>query len=110
MENYILKFNYVYTYFSEGEEVDGAVKEEIFSVARGSRIRLYQMEDASFHIAEVGRDNIGRYIVLTYHDKESAVLHEGAVEELSFEEKYHSMGEVCHNLYEGTVELLVEEK
>ena len=108
MEKYTLKFNYVYTYFSEGEEVDGAVKEEIFSVARGSRIRLYQMEDASFHIAEVGRDNIGRYIVLTYHDKESAVLHEGAVEELSFEEKYHSMGEVCHNLYEGSVELLNE--
>lgn len=109
MEKYTLKFNYVYTYFSDGEEIDGAVKEEIFSVTRGSRIRLYQMEDATFYIGECGRDGIGRYVVLTYHDKESVVLHEGAVEELSFEEKYHTMGEVCHNLYEGSVELLCEE-
>ena len=29
MERYTLKFNYVYTYFSDGEEMDGAVKEEI---------------------------------------------------------------------------------
>ena len=109
MEKYTLKFNYVYTYFSDGEEVDGAVKEETFSVSRGSRIKLYQMEDATFYIKEMGRDNIGRYVVLTLHDKESVALHEGVVEELSFEEKYHSMGEVCHNLYEGTVELICKE-
>ena len=109
MERYTLKFNYVYTYFSDGEEMDGAVKEEIFSVARGSRIKLCQMEDATFYIGEAGCDSIGRYVVLTLHDKESLVLHEGAVEEISFEEKYHSMGEVCHNLYEGSVELIIEE-
>ena len=108
MEKYTLKFNYVYTYFSDGEEVDGAVKEETFSVSRGSRIKLYQMEDATFNISEVGVDKVGRYVVLTYHDKESVVLHEGVVEELSFEEEYDSMGEPCHNLYEGSVELIYE--
>ena len=56
MGKYILKFNYVYTYFSGGEEVDGVVREEMISVSLGSRIKLYQMEDATFNISEMGVD------------------------------------------------------
>ncbi len=107
MEKYILKFKYVYTFYSCGEELDGDVKEESFEVEAGTRFKLYQQEEETFLISSLGKDRIGRYIVLTLPNKENIVIHENDCAELAYEENYDAMGDSNSNVYEGTVELAV---
>ncbi len=108
MEKYILKFKYVYSFYSFDEELDSDVKSEQFEVSEGSRFKLYQQEDSTFLISSFGKDHIGRFAVLTYPNKDNIVVHENDCEEFVYDEFFDAMGDNNHNVYEGTVELVIE--
>ena len=105
MEKRILKFKYVYTFYSLDEEMGGDVRVEEFEVFAGCRFKLAEQENSTFLITSVGADNVGEYVVLTYPNKDNMVIHLGEVSEFVYGETYEAMGDVCHNIYEGTVEL-----
>ena len=105
MKKFKLTFKYVYTFYSNDEELDGYVKEESFEIGEGDRFTLCQQEDSAFHITSVGCDQIGEYVVLTFPNKDNIVVHLGEVCEFVYDEIFDAMGDSNHNVYEGTVEM-----
>ena len=105
MKKYKLTFKYVYTFYSFDEEVDADVRSESFDLGEGDRFTLTDQEDSAFHITSVGCDQIGEYVVLTFPNKDSIVIHAGEVCEFAYDEFFDAMGDSNHNVYEGTVEM-----
>ena len=105
MKKFKLTFKYVYTFYSNDEEVDGDVRSESFDVSEGDRFTLTDQEDSAFLISSVGIDQVGEYVVLTFPNKDNIVVHAGEVREFAYDEFFDAMGDSNHNVYEGTVEM-----
>ena len=103
---YKLHFRYVYTFYSFDEILDTDVFDEKIPV--GGRFPLYQQEDGTFTASDVREDSIGKYVILTFPNKDNLVIHENEEIELCYDEFFDSMGDSNHNVYEGTVTLIRE--
>lgn len=103
---YQLQLKYVYTFYSFDELLaDDAISqnEEISEAPR--RFTLHQQEDASFILSALGEDFIGKFVTLTYPNKDTVVIHEGETVELCYDEFYSATGDSNHNVYYGTAQL-----
>jgi hypothetical protein len=102
---YKLHLRYVYTFYSFDELLDSEVKDELIEIGDGCRFKLWLQEDSSFIVSGVKEDFRGKYVVLTYPNKDNVVIHQGACEEIRYDEYFDSMGDDNHNVYEGFVTL-----
>lgn len=60
---------------------------------------------AVFLVGGVGHDAGGEYAILTFPNKDNLLIHRGEEVELAYDEFTDTMGDNCHNVYEGTVAL-----
>lgn len=98
-------FRYVYNYFHFDEILAEDVCDEVHDAVYGARFTLENQEDGSFLVGGTGRDSIGEYAILTFPNKDNLLLHRGEEVELAYDEFTDTMGDNCHNVYEGTVAL-----
>lgn len=98
-------FRYVYTYFHFDDILNEGVYDETFDAAAGNRFTLTHQEDGSFLVGGVGHDAGGEYAILTFPNKDNLLIHRGEEVELAYDEFTDTMGDNCHNVYEGTVAL-----
>ena len=103
---YSLHLRYVYTFYSFNEELDGGAFDEKIEIDNEKRITLYQQEDSSFVLSELKEDFAGKYVILTYPNKDNCIIHEGESVELAYDEYFDSMGDDNHNVYEGVLTLI----
>ena len=103
---YRLRIRYVYTFYN----FDQIMLEDVFDDGielsdKPLRFTLRHQEDATFTVSEVREDHIGRFVVVTYPNKDNLVVHEGEDCELEYDEYFDAMGDNNHNVYEGTFNL-----
>lgn len=104
---YKLLLKYVYTFYNSGEITYEDVFDEAVDVAPNEiRFKLHDQEDGSFVLSEVLEDFIGKYVVVTFPNKDVVIIHEGESCELAYDEYYSAMGDDNHNVYVGTFSLL----
>ena len=104
-----LTVRYVYDFYSFDERLaDGVFSDEI-EVGEPKRFKLYQQEDSSFMLSELKNDFRGRYVVVTYPNKDNVLVYENDETELAYDEFYDAMGDNNHNVYEGTFALSVSD-
>ncbi|MBQ8302696.1 MAG: hypothetical protein IJX97_04000 [Clostridia bacterium] len=108
MKKYILELKYIYTFYRYDDVFGSAVIDERIEVGEEKRITLHLQEDSSFIVSAPKKDSLGEYIVLTYPNKDNLIVHAGEVVELLYDEFFDSMGDNNHNVYEGTVALVIE--
>ena len=103
---YELQLSYVYTFYNFEDVIDSDVRSESVKVENFSqRFKLYNQEDSSFLLSELRENANGKFVILTYPNKESMVISENAVSELLYDEYFNSMGDDNHNVYEGAIRL-----
>ncbi len=105
---YKLAFKYVYTFYNNGEECGSEVLEQTEAVGPGTRFLLHDQEDGSFLVSDISRDHIGDFAVMTFPNKDNIIVRTDESCELVYDEYYSAMGDNNHNVYEGTVRLIVE--
>ena len=66
---------------------------------------LRHQEESSFILSELRENSLGKFVVVTYPDKENLVIRLGDDCELEYDEYYDDMGDANHNVYEGTLTL-----
>ena len=101
--SYRLRLRYVYTFYSFGEELAGDVIDESVEVGEEKRFTLHQQEDSSFVLSPIGEDYKGKYVIVTYPNKDNVKVYLDREEELVYDEYFDSMGDDDHNVYEGTM-------
>ena len=101
--DYKIVFEYVYSFYSFGEELETKIGSEEFSV--GCRFKLDGQEDGSFVIDPVKVDNLGAYAILTFPNKDRMIVREGDSCEFIYDEFFDAMGDSNHNVYVGAVSL-----
>jgi hypothetical protein len=107
---YKLKIRYVYTFYSFDEILDCDVKDEETDVSDSPRrFTLHLQEDSSFVLSELKEDFRGKYVIVTYPNKDNILVYENDETELAYDEFFDAMGDNNHNVYEGTFSLLKEE-
>lgn len=104
-KNMKFHFRYVYTYFHFDDILNEGAYDETFDATAGSRFTLTHQEDGSFLVGGVGHDAGGEYAILTFPNKDNLLIHRGEEVELAYDEFTDTMGDNCHNVYEGTVAL-----
>ena len=102
---YELRLRYVYTFYSCNELLSSEARDESVKVDTECRFSLYQQEDSSFILSKLYDGVDGKYVVVTYPNKEKTVICEGKTAELVYDEYYDSMGDDNHNVYEGALTL-----
>ena len=102
---YKLHLKYVYTFYSFNEELAGDVIEQTVDIDTEKRFLLHQQEDSSFILSELRENHLGKYVILTYPNKDNLVIQEGQCQELVYDEYFDSMGDDNHNVYEGVITL-----
>ncbi len=104
---YKLKIRYVYSFYNFDELLDCDVKEDEVSLDSSlKRFTLYTQEDSSFIVSEVKEDFKGKYVIVTYPNKDNVIVYENDETELAYDEFFDAMGGNNHNVYEGTFSLL----
>ena len=103
-----LRLRYIYSFYSGDELCDTAPIDEEFEIERGMRFKLHLMEEGDILVSDVSSDFIGEFAVLTYPNKENLIVRKGEECEIYYDEEYDSMGDVNHNVYEGTVTIVKE--
>ena len=105
---YKLHFRYVYTYYSFDELLDSDAIEQKVEIEAGRRFTLHLQEDSSFLVSQVNSDARGKFVILTFPNKDNLIVRENDEVELAYDEFFDSMGNNNHNVYEGTVALIEE--
>ena len=105
---YKLHFRYVYTYYSFDELLDSDAIEQKVEIEAGRRFTLHLQEDSSFLVSQVNSDARGKFVILTFPNKDNLIVRENDEVELAYDEFFDSMGNNNHNVYEGTVTLIEE--
>ena len=101
---YKLTIRYVYSFYNSDELIECDVKDdEVLLDAPGKRFTLYTQEHSSFAVGEIKEDFKGKYVVVSYPNKENVVVHENDETELVYDELFEAMGESNHNVYEGII-------
>lgn len=109
MKKYKLHLRYVYTFYNFGDILDEDVFDEKIEVQDSAqRFTLHDQEDASFILSEIKEDYIGKFVTVTFPNKDNLVVHEGDEVELAYDEYFNSMGDDNHNVYQGTMVLEAE--
>lgn len=104
--NFKLKIRYVYMFYSFDEFLDSDTKDDEIEIgSEPKRFALYLQEDSSFIVSEVKEDFKGKYVVVTYPNKDNVLVYENAETELAYDEFFDAMGDNNHNVYEGTFSL-----
>lgn len=104
---YKLHLRYVYTFYNFGEILDDGVFDEHVEIEdKPKRFTLHDQEDGSFVVSEVKEDFIGRYVVLTFPNKDNLLIRENQETELAYDEYYSAMGDDNHNVYEGAMTII----
>ena len=107
MKNYKLILKYVYTFYNFGEIISEDIFDEEFDVKpTPARFILHDQEDGSFILSEILEDKIGRFVIVTFPNKDVIVVRENEVTELVYDEYYSAMGDDNHNVYIGTLSLV----
>lgn len=103
---YKLLLKYVYTFYNCGEiAADDIYDESVNVMKEPCRFKLHDQEDGSFILSEVLEDFVGKYVTVTYPNKDIVIIHEGESCELIYDEYYSAMGDDNHNVYVGTFSL-----
>ena len=106
MEKYTLLLKYVYTFYNSGEiTYDDIFDEEIEVEQTPIRFKLHDQEDGSFILSEVQRDSNGKFVIVTFPNKDVIIVRLGESTELAYDEYYSAMGDDNHNIYIGTLSL-----
>jgi hypothetical protein len=106
---YKLLLKYVYTFYNSGEIIYEDIFDEAVDVSPHEiRFKLHDQEDGSFTLSEICEDYLGKYVVVTFPNKDVVIVHEGESCELAYDEYYSAMGDDNHNVYVGTFSLLKE--
>ena len=106
MKNYTLLLKYVYTFYNSGEiTYDDVFDEEIKVEALPIRFKLHDQEDGSFILSEVKEDSNGKFVIVTFPNKDVIIVRLGESTELAYDEYYSAMGDDNHNVYIGTLSL-----
>ena len=101
---YELQLSYVYTFYNFEDVIDSVVRSDSVKVGTlPQRFNLYLQEDSSILLSELRENANGKFVILTYPNKESVVISENAVFELVYDEYFNSMGDENHNVYEGAI-------
>ena len=109
MKKYKLHLRYLYTFYRFDEILDDAPIDEMIEVTDSpKRFTLHLQEDSSFILSEVKSDFSGKYVILTFPNKDNLIVRENDEVELAYDEFFDSMGDNDHNVYEGTAELILE--
>ena len=109
MKTYKLHLRYLYTFYSFDEILDDApIDEKVDILPSPTRFTLHLQEDSSFIVSEVKEDFGGKYVILTFPNKDNLIVRENDEVELAYDEFFDSMGDNNHNVYEGTAELILE--
>ncbi len=107
--NYKLKLRYLYTYYCFDEILDTDVIDESLEVKDEEyRFTLHLQEDSSFILSPLMENASGKFVVLTFPNKDNLVVRVGEEHELLYDEFFDAMGNNNHNVYEGTVALVCE--
>ena len=96
-------------YYRFGEILDTDAIEQVVEVGDARRFTLHLQEDSSFIVSELKSGPFGRYVVLTYPNKDNILVYEGKEVEIAYDEFFDSMGDSNHNVYEGTATLVIGE-
>ncbi|MBQ7332780.1 MAG: hypothetical protein IJW38_00345 [Clostridia bacterium] len=106
---YKLKIRYVYSFYNFDELLDCDVKEDDVTVEPfAKRFTLYLQEDSTFIVSEVKEDFKGKYVIVSYPNKDNVIVYENDETELAYDEFFDAMGGNNHNVYEGTFALEAE--
>lgn len=106
MKKYTLLLKYVYTFYSFGEIMDEGVFDESVEVESSPlRFKLHDQEDGSFILSEVYEDKNGKFVIITFPNKDVVIVRNGESTELVYDEYYSVMGDDNHNVYIGTFSL-----
>ena len=109
MKKYKLHLRYLYTFYSFDEILDDEAIDEKHDIADSPiRITLHLQEDSSFIVSTVKEDHLGKYVILTYPNKDNLIVRENDEVELVYDEFFDAMGDNNHNVYEGTATLVFE--
>ena len=107
--SYKLKLKYLYTYYCFDEIFDTDVIEEEIEIGENEqRFVLHLQEDSSFVLSPLQENGMGKFVVLTYPNKDNLVIRLSESEEILYDEFFESMGNNNHNVYEGTATLVFE--
>ena len=104
-----LLLRYIYMYYRFGEILDTDAIEQEIEIKNGCRFTLHLQEDSSFVVSEVKDGPFGKYVILTFPNKDNLIVHEGKEVEVAYDEFFDSMGDSNHNVYEGTATLVIGE-
>ena len=109
MKTYKLHLRYLYTFYRFDEILDDSpIDEKIEIGSAPKRFTLHLQEDSSFILSELRSDFLGKYVILTFPNKDNLIVRENDEAELAYDEFFDSMGDNDHNVYEGTAELILE--
>ena len=103
-----LNLKYIYSYYCFDELLDSDVKEESIEIDEPKRFTLYLQEDSSFIVSELKEDHVGKFVIVTYPNKDNVLIYENDETELLYDEFFESMGNNNHNVYEGVFSLSLE--
>ena len=109
MSKYKLQLKYVYIFYNSGEETLEEIydeSEEILNTPH--RFKLHDQEDGSFILSELLTDFKGKYVTVTYPNKDIVLIHENESVELEYDEYFSSFGDDNHNVYIGSLTLVSE--
>lgn len=104
-----LHARYIYSFYSFDELLGDGVFEDEIEVSQEKRFTLHQQEDASFIVSELKEDFMGKYVIVTYPNKDNVLVYQNDETELLYDEFYDAMGDSNHNVYEGSFSLTVSE-
>jgi hypothetical protein len=109
MNKYKLNLKYVYTFYNNGEiEIEDVFDENEKILNTPHRFTLHDQEDGSFILSELLSDFKGKYVTLTYPNKDILLIHENESVELEYDEYFSSFGDDNHNVYIGSLKLICE--
>ena len=107
MKNYKLNLKYVYTFYNNGEvEIEDVFDENEQILNTPHRFKLRDQEDGTFVLSELLTDYMGKYVTLTFPNKDIVLIRENETSELEYDEYYSSFGDDNHNVYIGSLTLL----
>ncbi len=108
MAKYKLHLRYIYTFYNFDEILSEDVLDEEIEVGETARrFTLAHQEDSGFILSELQEDYRGKYVIVTYPNKDKVLVHISEDVELEYDEYFSAMGDNNHNVYVGT--FLLEE-
>ncbi len=106
MAQYKIHLRYVYTFYSFGEILEEDAFDEFVELKDSPcRFTLHDQEDGSFILSEIKEDYIGKFVTVTFPNKDNIIVRKNEESELAYDEYFDSMGDDNHNVYEGTISL-----